>query len=206
MGNNMSIYSPHPSIAYAQAGLRTIEEKTGRSIDEWVKYINKNGPKTQSERKQWLKEEFDLGTNQARWLAEYSSGGSNDWFDEKSYLRMAEGYVETMYAGKKEALRPLYDKLLNVSLAIGKEATASPCATMVPIYRNHVIAQIKPSTNSRIDMGFALGDLKPTGRLIDTGGYAKKDRITHRIAISTLSDIDNEVKLWLKKAYDRDSK
>jgi hypothetical protein len=42
--------------------------------------------------------------------------------------------------------------------------------------------------------------------LLDTGGFAKKDRITHRIPISSLSEIDDEVKHWLKVAYDRDTK
>ena len=53
-------------------------------------------------------------------------------------------------------------------------------------------------------MGFALGDTKAKGRLIDTGGFAKKDRITHRIEITSLDDIDDEVKHWMKVAYDRD--
>lgn len=55
-------------------------------------------------------------------------------------------------------------------------------------------------------MGFALGDMKTQGRLIDTGGFAKKDRITHRITITSLDDIDDEVKHWLRVAYDRDEK
>jgi hypothetical protein len=38
--------------------------------------------------------------------------------------------------------------------------------------------------------------------LIDTGGYAKSDRITHRIEIAQLSDIDAGVKQWLKAAYE----
>jgi hypothetical protein len=40
--------------------------------------------------------------------------------------------------------------------------------------------------------------------LIDTGGLAKKDRITHRVEIASVDDIDNEVKKWLKKAYEMD--
>lgn len=36
------------------------------------------------------------------------------------------------------------------------------------------------------------------------GGFAKKDRITHRIPLESVSDIDDEVKHWLKVAYDRD--
>ena len=75
----------------------------------------------------------------------------------------------------------------------------------MPLYRNHVFAQIKPTTRTRIDMGFALKDTPVSGRLIDTGGYAKKDRITHRIPITQMSDINGEVTKWLKKAYDMDA-
>jgi hypothetical protein len=74
----------------------------------------------------------------------------------------------------------------------------------VPLYRKHVFAQIKPTTNTRIDLGFALGARRAEGRLIDTGGFARKDRITHRIPISSASDIDAEVERWLRTAYDQD--
>jgi hypothetical protein len=109
-----------------------------------------------------------------------------------------------MFSGKKEHLRPIYDALLKLGLGAGKEAKACPCQTIVPLYRNHVFAQIKPTTQTRIDFGLALGDTKTPKRLIDTGGYAKKDRITHRFEITSLKDIDDEVKRWLKVAYDRD--
>ena len=131
--------------------------------------------------------------------------GWNDG-DPDVYLESAERYVEEMFAGGKAKLRPLYDALLKLGLKIGKEAKACPCKTIVPLYRKHVFAQIKPTTQTRIDMGFALGDVKPTGRLVDTGGFAKKDRITHQIPISSMDDIDDEVKHWLKVAYDRDAK
>ena len=55
----------------------------------------------------------------------------------------------------------------------------------MPLYRKHVIAQIKPTTRSRIDFGVALKDTKASGKLIDTGGFAKKDRITHRMALAS---------------------
>jgi hypothetical protein len=77
---------------------------------------------------------------------------------------------------------------------------------MVPLYRNHVFAQIKPTTNTRVDFGLALTHYKGKlpKRLVDTGGLAKKDRITHRIEISSTAQIDDEVKKWLKTAYDLD--
>jgi len=125
--------------------------------------------------------------------------------DPDAYLKEAESDVEAMYSGGKAKLRPLYDALLKLGFKTGKEAKACPCKTIVPLYRKHVFAQIKPTTQTRIDMGFALGDMKPTGRLIDTGGFAKKDRITHRIPITSIDEIDDEVKHWLKVAYDRDA-
>lgn len=116
-----------------------------------------------------------------------------------------DALVEAMFSGPKAGLRPVYDALLKLGLALGKDVKACPCKTIVPLYRRHVVAQLKPATNSRIDLGFALGALKATGRLIDTGGHAKGDRITHRIPVSSLKDIDAEVKLWLKKAYELDA-
>ena len=52
---------------------------------------------------------------------------------------------------------------------------------------------------------FALGARKAGGRLVDTGGFAKKDRITHRIPISSPAEIDSEVKRWFRLAYDEDA-
>jgi hypothetical protein len=74
----------------------------------------------------------------------------------------------------------------------------------VPLYRKHVFAQIKPATRTRIDLGFALGARQAEGRLIFTGGFEKKDRITHRIPIESVADIDEEVKRWLRIAYEED--
>jgi hypothetical protein len=94
---------------------------------------------------------------------------------------------------------------LELGRDMGDDVKFCPCQTIVPFYRNHVFAQVKPTTVTRIDFGLALGDTKATGKLIDTGGFKKKDRITHRFAISDLNDIDAEVKKWLRVAYERDA-
>jgi hypothetical protein len=44
--------------------------------------------------------------------------------------------------------------------------------------------------------------VKTPQRQIDTGGFAKLDRITRRIEIRSKADIDDEVRRWLKKAYE----
>ena len=131
-----------------------------------------------------LKKKHELGTNAAEWIAKRAEGKGGEDSDPASYLEAAARYVEGMYAGPKEKLRPIHDALIKLGLGLGKDVKICPCKTIVPLYRNHVFAEIKPTTRTRIDFGFALGDAKAKGSLIDTGGFAKKDRITHRIPIA----------------------
>jgi hypothetical protein len=200
-----SMYGVHPGVAMTQKWIAELKQKTGRSLEEWLRLIKTSGPKDEQGRREWLKTEHGLGTNSAWWLAERADGKGTEIGDPDAYLEAAEGYVADMFSGSKASLRPVYDALLKVGLKIGKDVKACPCQTIVPLYRNHVFAQIKPTTNKRVDIGLALGDVKAKGRLIDTGGFAKKDRITHRIPIESTKDIDDEVKHWLKVAYDRDA-
>src|SRR5713226_1801009 len=202
-----SIYGVHPGVLMTQNWIAELKQKTGRTLEEWLRLIKKEGPPTEKERRHWLKTKYGLGTNSAWWMAERSVGKGDELGDPEHYLRAAEKYVDEMFGGKKEHLRPIYDPLLKLGLKVGKDVKACPCQAIVPLYRRHVFAQIKPTTQTRIDFGLALGDTKKTPkRLIDTGGYAKKDRITHRFEITSLKDIDDEVKRWLKVAYDRDAK
>jgi hypothetical protein len=197
-----SPWSVHPSLQYVQNIMSNMKGKTGKSVDEWIAFIKKNGPKTEAERRDWLKKEHKLGTNYSWWLAERSIGKNLDEGDPDAYLREAERFVEEMYAGKKAALKPIFQRLLDIGLSIGDDVKACPCQTMVPLYRENVFAQIKPTTNTRIDLGLFLRGAKPPKSVAPTGGEAKGDRITHRIAIESVDQINGDVKKWMKTAYE----
>lgn len=199
-----SVYSVHPGIAMVEKWVSELPQKTGRSIEEWITLVKTSGPPTEKERREWLKKEHKLGSNTAWWIAERAEGKGGRNSEAEDYLQAAEEYVRDMFSGKKAVLAPLYDQLLRLGFSMGKDVKACPCKTIVPLYRKHVFAQLKPTTNTRIDLGLALGDRKTPKRLINTGGFAKKDRITHRIEITKAADIDEEVKRWLKTAYDSD--
>lgn len=124
--------------------------------------------------------------------------------DAAAYLRDAPRYVDAMYA-TRPSLRPLHEALEALAFSLGDDIRLCPGKTIVPVYRRHVIAQIKPATKTRIDFGLALGGLKGKGRLLETGGFAKKDRITHRIAVSSMDDLDQELRDWLRRAYEGDA-
>jgi hypothetical protein len=201
-----SIYDIHPGVAMVQKWVAELKGKTGRSLDEWIVLVKKEGPKGEKERREWLKARHKFGTNNAGWIAEHADGKGGEQDSPEAYLIAAAGYVEEQYAGAKEKLRSMYEELLGLGKSMGADVKACPCKTMVPLYRNHVFAQIKPTTNTRIDLGFALAVYKGKlpKRLIDTGGMAKKDRITHRIEIKSVADVDEDVARWLKIAYELD--
>jgi hypothetical protein len=190
-----------------QKWIAELKGKTGRTLEEWIQLVKKSGPPANKERREWLNKNYKLGTNSAWWIADRAEGKGREDGDPHAYLKAAEGYVEEMFRGPKAGLRPIYDRLLELGLKVGDGVKACPCQTIVPLYREHVFAQIKPTTQTRIDLGFALAKFKGKlpKRLIDTGGLEKGDRITHRIPISNLAEIDDEVKRWLKAAYDLDA-
>lgn len=202
------LYDVHPGVAMMQKWIGELKEKTGRTVEEWVELTQRDGPSSGHKvRVDWLKKKHKMGNNSAWSIAERAGGKGWEEDSPEAYLAIAEKYVDQQYEGKKEQLRPIYERLLKVGKSVEEDVKACPCQTMVPFYRNHVFAQIKPTTNSRIDLGFALAKFKGKlpKRLIDTGGLAKKDRITHRIEITDAGQIDDDVQKWLRTAYDLDA-
>ncbi len=205
---NASRWDVHPSVTMVQKWIEELPAKTGRALEEWLVFIRRDGPGDEKGARGWLKEQHGLGTNTALWLAEraYRSGpGINDE-DPESYLAGAAQMVADQYAGPKAGLVPIFDAVVAFARALGSDVKISPCQTIVPLYRHHVFGQLKPSTRTRLDLGLAIkkhgGALAE--RLIDTGGLAKNDRITHRIPLATLDDFDDHARSWLRRAYQLD--
>lgn len=200
------MYSVHPSIAYIQAILNNLQKSTGKSLEEWLDILSKTDINSQQEIRSYLKKDFALGHTTAGLLAEYALQPAT-LEEVRDYLKIAPHYVEKLYSGSKKQLRPLHDSLVSLALSLYPTLKISPCKTIVPFYRNHVIAQIKPSSRTRLDFGLCF---KNSGgihseRLIETGGLAKGDRITHKIEIYSMSDINQEVTQLLKLAYELDA-
>ena len=179
-------YATHPGYAMQDAIISNLKQKTGKSLEEWIRVVKKAGPSAKKERAQWLKAKHRLGGITAEVIADRVEG--------KAPQYNPEAFVKVMFAGQKAGLRPIYEQLMKLGMKLGKDVKATPCKTFVPLRRRYVFAQIKPTTNTRIDLGLALGKSKTPKRLLDTGGLAKGDRISHRIPITSLKEIDSEVK------------
>ena len=197
-------YSVHPGVAMVQKWVTELKAKTGRTLEEWCGYITKEGPDELPARRNWLKDKHKLGTNTAWWLAERADGHPTWDESPESYLAIAPTYVDEMFAGPKALLRPLADALMRMALGVAKDIKFCR-ARHHPVLPRARDRRDQPATRTRIDFGLALGPDTPfTARLKDTKGIQKKDRITHKIEVTKMEDLDAELRGWLKKAYDRD--
>jgi len=198
-------YDLHPSVAHVQAILANFKAKTGHTLEEWVALLRREQP---ADPKGWLKAR-GLGTNQAGFVLQRAGAAPGHAFDDtpEGYLAAAPGHVVKQYGGKKAPLRPLFEQLVALARGLGTEVKVCPCETLVPFYRKHVFAEVKPFV-SRLDLGLALGDPKgvqdPSGGLKDTGGFARKDRITHKLEVTSEADLKIALP-WLKRAYEGDA-
>ncbi len=201
------LYSVHPAIAQMQAIRDNLARSTGKSLAAWIKLLNAGGPAGAKARTDWLKTEHKLTSATAKVIADAAEGRESEETDPKAYLRKAPEYVDAMYAGPKAGLRSIHDALVVLARSFGEDVRICPGKTMVPLYREHVFAEIRPAARDRLDLGLALRGvrLRPAKRLIDFSDSRKKDRITHRVSLRTIDEIDEELRGWLRTAYELDS-
>ena len=192
-----TIYDIHPSVAMVQKSMAELKEKTGRSLEEWIALVRKEGLKDEKSRREWLKTKHNLGMNRAGWIADRGDGKGGDLDTPEMYLKSAVQYVQEQYAGPKQKLRPIFDELLTLGKSLGKDVKACPCKTIVPLYRQHVFAQIKPTTNSRVDLGFALpADVDERDFLAD-GDDRALDRLTFLEALRLQRRLEQRAEIVL---------
>ena len=165
-------------------------EKTGKSLDEWKKILKANSFEKHSEGVKFLKSEHKVTHGFANTIVTLSKDENN----------APEDLVQAQYNGK-EGLFSIYDKLIEYVRSLGSDVTITPKKASVSLIRKRQFLLIKPATKTRIDLGFKLKDTPVTDRLEDSGPFGSM--CTHRVRISDLAEFDNELKAWIKEAYDK---
>lgn len=164
--------------------------KTGKSLEEWTSILKGKSFSKHSEAVSFLKTEYGVTHGFANTIVTLS----------KKEETSTEDLVVSQYKGK-EALLPIYKKLISFIKTLGPDVTIAPKKTSVSIIRKRQFVLIKPATKTRIDLGFKLKDKPTTERLENSGPFGTM--CTHRVKISETSDIDNDLKEWIKEAYSK---
>jgi len=199
------MYDVHPGVAMLRKWADELPGTTGRSLDQWAKFIDNSGIKGRHERIAFLKDEHGLGTNSAAFIVDYAADKHSWDGDPDVYLAQAAEHVEAQYAGPKAALRPIFDAVVAAARKLGKDVKVCPCKTIVPFYRQRVFAELKPATRTRVELSFALQDV-PFGGLLKKNPRAnEKDRLKHQVHLASPADFTTDVEKWLRQAYDQDA-
>jgi len=200
-------YDVHPGVALVQKWVAELPAKTGRTLEQWGELVGELPHQSAQEKREFLKKKHHIGTNAAWWIVEYAEGQPTWDADPETYLACAQEYVQNMFSGKRAELLPILEIVADVARTLGDDVRICPCKTIVPFYRQRVFAEIKPSTQTRVDLSLALdsalqeqGCLKRNDVKIRNG-----DRLTHSIALHKPSDFHREAQDWLRRAYERDA-
>jgi hypothetical protein len=114
---------------------------------------------------------------------------------------VGEDAVEAQYAGGKAALKPVYQRLVRMARGFGSDVDLAPRKSYVGLTRGKMFAVIKPSTRTRLDLGLKLKGKVASGRLQAAPGFGSGS-ITHKVALTSLEEVDDELLEWMKEAYE----
>lgn len=182
---------PDPEAASA-AQLRNIEQSTGRTLADWSSVISEAGLSKHAEIVAYLKGTHGLTHGNANLLAlkvrELAEGGPATEGD----------LLEAQYSGGKAALRPIYEAVVSASRALGDDVAVVVQKTGVSLRRRKQFGLVQAPSAKRVELGLNLAEMKPTDRLETSSGMC-----THRVVLTSPSDVDNEVLAWLRAAYDK---
>lgn len=183
---------------FEQEFISTIKEKTGRTLDQWLKITGASKLKKQMEITNWLKSEHKLNHMQAALLAGlYLNNGKPVYQDQ-------DNLFENHFA-KCEAMRSLFNHISEKILGMYEEAQLIPKKTYLSFTATREFAAANIKANE-IRVGFDLGEIGFTNSLQKSKLTGPMPRISHMIIINDEKQIDKNFINYLKLSYERTHK
>lgn len=189
---------PVDKDAYQAKVIANMEKQTGKKMQEFVEFLRASGIAKHKEQVTWLKTQFGLGNTQASIIA-WETNKPADYREPTE-----EELLAAQYQGK-ESLKPIYEKVLDVLGAIGDDWKPVYCQTYVAFARDRQFLAVQPSTKSRVDLALILPGMEAGGRLLPAKNVGS-GRSTHRVAVTSPTEIDAEVAAWIRMAYEAERK
>ena len=174
--------------------LETIKVKTGKTPDDFrVLAAQKSLVKT-GEIVAWLKTEFELGHGHANAIAHLLTHAD-------TIKASPDDKVAAHFTGGKAGWRKAYDTLEAKLRKFGSDVEIAPNRTYINLCRGtKKFGIVQISSVDRLDIGIKLKGATATERLGLSGPW--NAMVTHRVRIANAKDIDAEVLVWLKQAYE----
>lgn len=110
--------------------------------------------------------------------------------------------IAAQYAGARAALRPIYDRVVAIVQDFGDDIELAVRQRYVAFVRGKQFAVVQPSTSTRVDVGLKLPGVAASNRLEPSAGGVGGGAITHKVAVQTPDEVDDELAAWLRAAYE----
>ncbi|HTK45627.1 MAG TPA: DUF5655 domain-containing protein [Patescibacteria group bacterium] len=170
-----------------------IKRETGADIAAWNKRIRERGVHSAADLKAWLNEQGVTGY--PAMLLGYETFGYPDYL-----LSSADELIEGQYRDKP-AIRPIYDALIARMPEVGEVEVQTRKTYVALIGPRRTFASIQPTTKTRVDIGLRFDDAtQATG--LEVAKSIGQSSMTHRLALSSVADVDHEAIGWLRRAYE----
>lgn len=176
-----------------QSMIANLPQKTGNSLDQWLKLLRSHGLQAHKEIMGYLKTEHGMTHGYANLVSQMARKPVAA--DEDS-----DRLIAAQYGGAKEGLRPIYEKLAAAVHEFGADVELSPKKAYVSLRRRKQFALIQPSTRTRVDVGVNFKGRDATPRLEPSGSF--NAMVSHRVRVSDASEVNPELIQWLREAYE----
>lgn len=174
--------------------ISNLKDKTGKTLDQWLKIVGKSKLSKHGEIVKMLKSEHSVTHGFANLIAHKALASDAGSSSGDTSL------IDQQYAGAKADLRPIYDKLIAAVQKFGG-VEVSPKKSYVSLRHAKQFALLQPSTATRLDVGIKLKDVKPSGRLEASGSF--NAMVSHRVRVESIKDVDKELIGWLQQAHNQ---
>lgn len=173
-----------------EAILRNLEEKTGKTLEQWISIVKKSKLTEKKSVMDFLKNTHGVGHFQAQKIFECLEG--------KDDYENTDDFIPALFSTPD--LLKSYKKLETTISKLGKDVRIQPCKTYIPFYRKNQFALVKVSKDKKVIVGLNLADNFKHERFkkSKTGG---SERINFQITLDSISDFDKELIEVIKSAY-----
>ncbi|MFN4115873.1 MAG: DUF5655 domain-containing protein [Inhella sp.] len=178
--------------------LNNVQAKTGKTIAELHALVAASGAARHGEKRSWLMAQFKLGYGDANTVVHFIDKPLPSLGAAPAVAAEAGDGLDSIYAGKKAALRPLHEAVMAAIVELG-DFEIAPKKTYWSLRRSKQFAMVGPATVSEIEIGLNCKTLAehPRLKMLPPGQMCQA---TTRIGAA--AQIDAELMAWIRAAYE----
>jgi hypothetical protein len=175
----------------------SLEERTGRTLEQWVAAVRESGidPVDQRAVRAWLKDVHGIPQN-SQWAIADAAARDAGWVRPD-----VDAYTDTLYRGDKAHLRPIHDAVITLAEGLGEDVHREGRSTYIPVIRRTQFVAVAPGPHDTVRVGLRFrGTVPDDERLSPAKGFAQASHWLHLSADADEDDL-RSLEPLLEAAY-----